>query len=245
MAERNDPENPGKGRALDWFIRSREWSDGEALVCLDADSVANPDYLRKLDAMIQVGARAVQGYNGAADAKGSGLAALSLLTNTMKNAGTYAGRASFVLPAPMMNGWCLTGRVLREIGWKSFSVAEDFEQTLRLGMEGVFSRFAPEAIVFSEKAPTFSAAASQRRRWSGGQSQIAGSLGLSAVRKAVKTRSPGLFELAMDVILPGYATSAGALVIILIFSLFLGFSAAAVLAGLGIVGDDDAAADVL
>jgi 1,2-diacylglycerol 3-beta-glucosyltransferase len=211
VVERFDLDNPGKGKALNWFIKSRDWNDDEALVCLDADSVADSGYLLALDAHLQQGAPAAQGYNGCKEPD-SPLAALSVLTNTMKNAGTYAGRAAFGLPAPLMNGWCLTGPVLREHGWESFSIAEDFEQTLRLAQSGIYARFVLESKVRSEKAGTFSAAATQRQRWSGGQSQVARTLGWATLASAVRTRSIGTFELAMDLMLPGYAMIAAGLI---------------------------------
>ncbi|MCC6160307.1 MAG: glycosyltransferase family 2 protein [Deltaproteobacteria bacterium] len=212
VVERRDPRKRGKGFALDWFISGRTWGEGDALVCLDADSVVDADYLRALDAAIQDGAPAVQGYNGARDPGRSSLAALSTLTNTMKNAGTYAGRARLGLPAPLMNGWCLTGRVLRNCGWMSFSVAEDFEQTLRLAILGVYPRFVDSVAVRSEKASSFAKAAGQRKRWSGGQAQVAKTLGRYARRKAIRERSWSLWELTMDVVLPGYAINAAALI---------------------------------
>ncbi len=208
--ERNDPDHPGKGRALKSFIDSKDWADDEALVCLDADSVADAGYLLALDAHIQYGARAAQGYNGCKEPE-TPLAALTYLTNTMKNAGTYAGRAVFGLPAPLMNGWCLTGPVLREYGWQSFGIAEDFEQTLRLAQAGVYARFAPQSAVRSEKAGTFKTAAAQRRRWSGGQSSVARAMGRKTLLNAFRRGSIGTFELAMDLMLPGYAMIAAGL----------------------------------
>ncbi len=217
VAERRDEKTPGKGNALDWFIASKPWDDDEALVCMDADSIAETNYLRALGAHIARGAEAVQGYNGCKP-PASPLAALSVITNTMKNAAMYAGRASLGLPVPLMNGWCLTGRVLREHCWKSYSVAEDFEQTLRLAHEGIYAEFAGEALIRSEKASSFARAESQRRRWSGGQSQIARTLGLPTFREVLRRRSWPMLELALDVLLPGYATLTGLLAFVLIAS---------------------------
>ncbi|MCZ7585881.1 MAG: glycosyltransferase [Deltaproteobacteria bacterium] len=218
VAERHDRELRGKGHALAWFISSQHWNDRDALLCLDADSAADPPALRALDAAFRGGAKAAQSYNGARDPGGSGLAALSVVTNTMKCAGTYTGRAALGLPVPMMNGWCLSGRVLRDHGWKSFSVTEDFEQTLRLGLEGVFCRFVPGAVVRSEKAKTFAGAASQRRRWSAGESDVGKKLGRRALGRALRLPSFALWELACDILLPGYAVTAVLLTISLAFS---------------------------
>lgn len=233
VRERHDMEKAGKGHALDWFISQVDWADDSALLCLDADSLVDPDALGILDAHIAGGADAVQAYNGCKEARSS-LAALSLLTNTMKNAGTYAGRASLGLPAPMMNGWCLRGRVLREFGWKSTSITEDFEQTLRLAADGVFCRFAPGAMVRSEKARTFGAATAQRMRWSGGQSRLSRTLGWFTLKLALTRRSYRLFELSMDIMLPGYATSAAYLALLCVIAAYLemGIAVAVGLAGL-------------
>ncbi|MBZ0273965.1 glycosyltransferase family 2 protein [bacterium] len=211
VAERIDPTHPGKGQALAWYVANRAWDDDEALVCFDADSVADAAYLRAIDARLSAGAPAVQGYNGAQSAPDSPLATLSLLTNTMKNAGTYAGRARFGLPAPLMNGWCLSGSVLRDPGWISFSVTEDFEQTLRLAARDIFAAYVSDARILSEKARTFATAGSQRRRWSGGESSLVRQLALPLLFTAIRDRSPARLELAFDVILPGYATLAGML----------------------------------
>ncbi|MCB1154467.1 MAG: glycosyltransferase [Deltaproteobacteria bacterium] len=232
VMERTNLKHPGKGKAIAWFIDKIEWEKDMALVCFDADSEASPDYLRQMNAGLVLGVAGVQGYNGAKDPGKSALASLSYLTNTMKNSGTYFGRYLLGLPVPMMNGWCLSGTVIREHGWRSFSITEDFEHTLRLASEGIFMRFAPYALIRSSKARSFKTATKQRRRWSGGESQLA-----SAARRllwqSLFKRNTARLHLALDVLWPGYATNAAYLILLAIMG-YVAQNAAAL--GLSFVG---------
>jgi 1,2-diacylglycerol 3-beta-glucosyltransferase len=210
VVERHDPENAGKGQAVAWAIANHFAADESLAIC-DADSTPAPDYLCWMDRALTVGFGAAQGFNGAANADESGLAALAALTSTMKNALHYAGKTAAGLPAPLMNGLTISAATLAEHPWDAFSLTEDFEMYLHLVAAGYRVRFVPEAKMLSPRARAFAAAASQKARWSGGQSSLAREVAWPLAKRAMRDRSVYKFSAALDVLLPGYAPVTGLL----------------------------------
>ena len=215
VEERADPALPGKHHAIRWFLAKAAPLSFDALVVLDADTVMSPGYLAALDARFALGAAAVQGYNGVLNPDDSPFTRLTLVTNTMKNRLLYVGKARLGLSVPLMDGMALSARVLAEHGFDAQTVAEDFETYLRLAAEGVRVAFAPEARVLALKATDFGEAYEQRVRWSAGQSQVARTLAPRLVLQAIRTRSLVLFDAALDLAAPGYATLTAACALLL------------------------------
>ncbi len=213
VVERHDMLLTGKGEALRWAIANHLRPD-EALVVVDADSEPAPDYLQWMHRALACGYGAAQGFNGAANADASSLAALSAITGGMKNGLHYAGKTAAGLPAPLMNGLCLAAATLRDHPWRAFSVAEDFETYLLLVEEGVSIRFVPQARILSQKVSNLRAAASQKARWSGGQSKLALQAAWPMAWRALGRRSFVRFDAALELLLPGYAPTTALLALV-------------------------------
>ena len=64
MHERVAPEDPGKGSALNWLYAQIGIDRFDAVVVVDADTVADPDFLLGLHAAFESGATVVQGDYG-------------------------------------------------------------------------------------------------------------------------------------------------------------------------------------
>ena len=220
VIERRDPLLPGKGEAICWAVAKHLAAD-EALVIVDADSQPAPDYLQWMNRALDLGYGAAQGFNGAANAEASSLAALAAITGGMKNGLHYAGKAAAGLPAPLMNGLTISAATLRDHPWRAFSVAEDFETYLRLVDEGVAIRFVPQAKILSQKVGDFRAAATQKKRWSGGQSKLALQVALPMALRALKQRSLVRLDAALELLLPGYAPTTALLALVATLGLVL------------------------
>lgn len=214
---RDEPAARGKGRALRWAM-DRLLADAppaDAVVVVDADSVADPNFLARLVAPFENGALAVQGESllYPNDSPGSALrAAAFLLINRVRP----AGRAVLGLAATHLagNGMLLARDLLVAKPWGAFTSAEDVEYSLHLQMDGIRVAFARGAILHSPAAPTAEAAAQQQLRWEGGKAHLARTWLPRLVRGAVTQRRPALLGVAFDLVLPP-----------------LGFLAAAALAG--------------
>lgn len=173
---RVDPDNRGKGQALDWFLRSHSMSlkPYDVLVLLDADVEVAQDFFRAMrDAFADPTVQAAQSYNGVANP-----------SENWRTALTYAGFAGVNHLRPLgqmrlFGGTMLKGtgmafrtEALLARGWPARSIVEDMEMTLTLAQTGVAVHYVPEARMVSCAEKTASQASSQRRRWEGGRFQL-------------------------------------------------------------------------
>jgi hypothetical protein len=215
---RQQPEAPGKGRALRWALDRllRSGPQADAVVVVDADSVAEPHFLRALVRPFEAGARAVQGES-LLYGEGPGRSALRVTAFLLINRVRPAGRAALGLGATHLagNGMLLARELLLELPWQAFTSAEDLEYSLGLHAAGIRIAFAGGAVLLSPTAPNAAAAELQQLRWEGGKALLARRwiprLMCSALRR------PSLLGVVFELALPplGFlaaATSAGALI---------------------------------
>jgi cellulose synthase/poly-beta-1,6-N-acetylglucosamine synthase-like glycosyltransferase len=99
-----------------------------------------------------------------------------------------------------------TTAVLREVPHDAFSIVEDLEYGIRLGLAGHRVWYASEAHVYGEMVAGESASRSQRRRWERGRTAIFKQYAGKLLGASIRKRSALLFDLAMDVIVPPLAT---------------------------------------
>jgi 1,2-diacylglycerol 3-beta-glucosyltransferase len=201
---RDRPDERGKGRALRWAIDqlvSRSPApDGIAVV--DADSVADPDFLEALAEPFERGAGAVQGESLLTE-DGSPASALRAAAFLLVNRVKPAGRAVLGLPCHLRgNGMLFRTDVLRANPWNAFSSAEDLEYSIRLRLAGVRPQFAGGAVVRSGTAPTAEAAVHQQLRWEGGKLHVARTLIPRLVAAALRRRDFSLLDAAFELALP-------------------------------------------
>ncbi len=173
VVERNQPENPGKGQALDWFLRNQKaaFASCDGLVFVDADTQVSPVFLQEIsDSLQHPEVRVVQGYYGVSNPDASWRTALSYAALCVFHHLRPAGRAHWGGSVGLKgNGMAFRRLVLERYGWPAHSVVEDLEFSLLLLQDDVLVHFNPEARVYGEMAATRAQADSQRRRWEGGR----------------------------------------------------------------------------
>jgi len=98
------------------------------------------------------------------------------------------------------NGWCVTHALLEQVPYRAFSLAEDIEYGIELGLAGVRVHYADEAFVAAEMVADAASAASQRRRWELGRWQLLRTKTAALLRAAVQRRSPICLDLAVDLL---------------------------------------------
>jgi cellulose synthase/poly-beta-1,6-N-acetylglucosamine synthase-like glycosyltransferase len=212
VLSRNEPDARGKGQALRWamdHILGAE--DADAVVVVDADSVADRDFLTILVRPLAAGALAVQGESLLEDDHAPGTAlrvAAFLLVNRVRP----AGRAALGLPATHLagNGMLLARELLVARPWTAFTSAEDLEYSIELHKAGVRIAFARGAVLRSPAAPNADAAAEQQLRWEGGKAHLARTQLPSLVDAAIRQRRPMLLGMAFELAMPplGFLTAA-------------------------------------
>lgn len=201
---RDEPRLRGKGYALQWAFERvlARPSPPDAVVVVDADSVADPNFLTVLVSRFETGAEAVQGESLLNDS-GSTAAAMRAAAFLLVNRARPTGRAVLGLPAGLSgNGMLFSRRVLTAHPWTAFTSTEDVEYSVRLRIDGINPSFARGAIVHSDAAPHAGAAEEQQLRWEGGQFHLARTWFPRLIARAVAERRPGLVDVAFELALP-------------------------------------------
>ena len=202
---RDDPESPGKGRALRWALDQilTGAASADVIVMVDGDSVADPDMLWRLAGAIEAGADVAQADYRVLDPAGASAQLVAtgfLLFHRLR----FAGRAALGLPANLVgNGMAFKREVLQRVPWAAFTSVEDLEYTLMLRVAGVTPVFAPDAVVCGPVPASRRALRNQRARWEGGRIYLLAIWLGRLVGGAIRRRDWALLDAAVDLaILP-------------------------------------------
>jgi cellulose synthase/poly-beta-1,6-N-acetylglucosamine synthase-like glycosyltransferase len=204
---RTDAERRGKGYALALaFERSIAAGVADAVVVVDADTTVSPNLLQAFAARLDGGALAIQAEYGVRNPDASWrtrLVAIAFaLFNTLRCLGRERLRCSVGLRG---NGMCFAVSVLREVPHQAFSIVEDLEYGIRLGLAGHRIHYAAEAEVRGDMAVTAEASTVQRRRWEGGRGRIARKQALPLLWRGLRTPDRVLLDLGLDLATPPLA----------------------------------------
>jgi cellulose synthase/poly-beta-1,6-N-acetylglucosamine synthase-like glycosyltransferase len=213
---RVDKERKGKGFALahafEKIIARGEASADEteranAVVVIDADTVVSPNLLRAFDARLARGAAAVQADYAVRNPDAGWRTRLMAIALGMFHVVRSTGRENLGVSCGLRgNGMCFSTELLEEVPHDAFSIVEDVEYGIRIAERGYRVHYAGEAHVYGEMVSSEKASRSQRERWETGRRQLVKDHGLRLLQRAIATRSPLLFDLAMDLLVPPLST---------------------------------------
>jgi len=110
------------------------------------------------------------------------------------------------------NGMAFASALLREVPHDAFSIVEDVEYGIRLGLAGHRVEFVGEAQVLGQMVASERGSRSQRRRWEGGRCALARLHAPTLLLRGFELRSLLLLDLAADLLVPPltYVVSAAA-----------------------------------
>jgi cellulose synthase/poly-beta-1,6-N-acetylglucosamine synthase-like glycosyltransferase len=204
VLERTDPERRGKGYALEYaFARSLQDGFADAVVVVDADTTVTRNLLVAFDARLQHGARAVQAHYGVANPRASWRTRLMHIGFTLFHDVRSRARERLRVSAGLRgNGMAFAHTTLREVPHDAFSIVEDVEYGIRLGLAGHRVHYADEAKVFGQMVSSERASRSQRERWEGGRFALARKHAGRLFLRSLGVQSLLLFDLAMDLFVP-------------------------------------------
>jgi 1,2-diacylglycerol 3-beta-glucosyltransferase len=204
VLERNDPSEGGKGYALDFAFSvsaSQGWADAVAVV--DADSQASANLLESMAARLENGADAVQVHYGSLNPNATWRTRLMTIAMASFHGVRSRARERLALSCGIRgNGWCVTHRILTRVPYRAYSLAEDVEYGLRLGLAGCRVHYAEESHVNGEMASSARLARSQRQRWEIGRLRLIRTLAIPLLRSALRSRRPLCLDLALDLLVP-------------------------------------------
>jgi 1,2-diacylglycerol 3-beta-glucosyltransferase len=204
---RTDAGRRGKGYALALaFERSIEAGLADAVVVVDADTTVSPNLLLAFAARLDQGAVAVQAAYGVRNPDDSWRTRLVAIAFALFNTLRCLGRERLGCSVGLRgNGMCFAVSVLREVPHQAFSIVEDLEYGVRLGLAGHRIHYAAEAEVLGDMAATAEASKVQRRRWEGGRGRIAREQALPLLRRGMATPDRVLLDLGLDLATPPLA----------------------------------------
>jgi cellulose synthase/poly-beta-1,6-N-acetylglucosamine synthase-like glycosyltransferase len=200
---RDEPAAPGKGRALRWALDRllRGGAAFDAVVMVDADSVADPDLLIGLERELVAGHQVVQAACIVRSA--TPREALQAVAVLLRLDVRYAGRAVLGMPAVLSgNGMLFARRVLEQHPWDAFTAVEDAEYSLRLRLAGIKVAYARGARVYAPPTTSERGATSQGLRWEGGRVALMRAWLAPIVSTMLRERDWGLLETVIDLAVP-------------------------------------------
>ena len=200
VLQRLDPERRGKGFALSLaFEKSRHDGWADAVVVIDADSEASSNLLEACASRIEGGAHALQVDYAVLNTHAAWRTRLIAIALGAFHIARSRARERLRLSCGIRgNGWCVTHQLLQRVPYQAFSITEDIEYGIDLGLAGFRVHYADEAQVKGEMVSSAQRAASQRRRWEQGRFQLIRHRTLPLLRAALRGRSLVCLDLALD-----------------------------------------------
>jgi 1,2-diacylglycerol 3-beta-glucosyltransferase len=204
VLERQDATRRGKGYALAHaFASSAQDGFASAVVVIDADAEVSSNLLEAFAARIERGAKAVQAHYGILNPWSSWRTQLITIAKGAFHVVRSRARERLALSCGIRgNGWCVTHALLREIPYRYYSLTEDVEYGIALGLAGYRVEYASEASADADMASSEKTARSQRQRWEKGRFLLVRSSTAGLLVAAVRRRSLLCLDLAFDLIVP-------------------------------------------
>jgi 1,2-diacylglycerol 3-beta-glucosyltransferase len=204
VLERTDAQRRGKGYALahgySWSIAN---GFADAVVVVDADSVVSPNLLRAFSGRLGRGGNALQAEYGVLNGTASWRTRLMVIAFALFHSVRSLGREKLGLSCGLRgNGMCFSTAILRRVPPRAFSIVEDVEYGIALGLEGVRVGYVHSAKVLGEMPASTAASGTQRERWESGRWQLTRQYVSQLLRIAIRKRDPVLLDLALDLLIP-------------------------------------------
>jgi 1,2-diacylglycerol 3-beta-glucosyltransferase len=202
VIERQNPDRRGKGYALDFaFQASRDAGFAEAVVIIDADAEASENLLEAIAARMEGGARAVQVHYGVLNPMASWRTRLITIAKGAVHVVRSRARERLGVSCGIRGtGWCVTHELLRAVPYRAYSLTEDLEYGIDLGLAGVRVAYADEADCNAEMVSNEQSARTQRQRWESGRFQLMRTKTGSLLRATLRRRSALCLDLAFDLL---------------------------------------------
>jgi len=202
VLERSNPEYRGKGYALDFaFDASRRDAWAQAVVVIDADAEASSNLLEAFAARIESGELAVQAHYGVLNPNDSWRTRLITIAKAAFHIVRSRARERLRLSCGIRgNGWCVTHKLLHRVPYQAFSLTEDLEYGITLGLAGVRVAYADEAHSDADMVSGEQVARNQRQRWESGRFDLIRTKTLPLLKAAFATPSAICLDLALDLL---------------------------------------------
>lgn len=209
VLERHDPDNRGKGQALDWAFKTQftEWPyEFDALVIMDADAELSPDFFKFCSEKVRNGTRLFQSYNTVGNPADNWRTSLLAIALSVFHFLRPLGRDRLGFSCGLRgNGMGISRELLTTYGYPAHSVVEDVELTVFFLLKGIHADFIPGAHTFSRMETSSKSAGTQRTRWENGRFGLVRSCCPPLFRGWVKTGKTDLLDGLLDLLVPPFS----------------------------------------
>ena len=173
--ERYDESNKTKGAALDWFLQQKikENAQYDAVCIFDADNIVDKNFIKAMNKKLCQGEEVVQGYRDIKNPTDNWITSGYALFYWTMHRFYHLARYNVGL-SPLLNGtgFMVSFDIIKENnGWKTVTLTEDIEFSLKRIIKGKRLGWSTEAIVYDEQPTGFKQSWSQRSRWTVGHMQ--------------------------------------------------------------------------
>ena len=208
VIERQDLSKPGKGYALDCAFQTLIAEGGtDALVVVDADTDVSPNILSAMAERLLAGELAMQAHYGVRNIDDSWRTRLMDVAFTLYHGVRSVARERLSLSAGLRgNGMGFSLDAIRRVPHRSYSLVEDVEYGIELGLQGIRVAYVGEAAVHGEMVAEGAASESQRQRWEQGRRQMISRYVPTLLLRAIRERNGVLLDLAFDLLTPPLAS---------------------------------------
>jgi cellulose synthase/poly-beta-1,6-N-acetylglucosamine synthase-like glycosyltransferase len=198
----HDANHRGKGHALDFaFQVSQAHGSAYAVVVVDADTEVSANLLEAFAARIENGAKVLQAHYDVLNSQTSWRTRLMTIALASFHRVRSRAREHLQMSCGLRgNGWCITHRLLRQVPYRAYSLAEDIEYGIDLGLAGFRVHYVDEAHVAAMMVSGEQAARTQRQRWEDGRGQLIRSKTLPLLRAAAGRGGRVCLDLALDLL---------------------------------------------
>lgn len=198
---RHNPDQRGKGYALDYAFRTLLGEGFDAFLVVDADSRVAESFLAETVGPLRAGADAVQCRYLAGNPHASIRTRVMSVALRAFNVLRPRGRERWGLSCHLYgNGFGMRRETLAAAPYSAASVVEDLEYHLLLARAGMRVRFVDNTAVFGEMPESGQGVATQRARWEGGRFRMlrekAPALALEVLKGRIALLEP-LFDLLL------------------------------------------------
>lgn len=202
VLERSNLEHRGKGYALDFaFNASQRAGWAQAVVVIDADAEASSNLLEAFAARLEGGEQAVQAHYGVLNPNDSWRTRLITIAKAAFHIVRSRARERLRLSCGIRgNGWCVTHELLHRVPYGAFSLTEDLEYGITLGLAGVRVAYADEAHSDADMVSGEQVARNQRQRWESGRFDLIRTKTVLLLKTACATPSAICLDLALDLL---------------------------------------------
>jgi cellulose synthase/poly-beta-1,6-N-acetylglucosamine synthase-like glycosyltransferase len=204
VLERHDPARSGKGYALNFaFHKSQALGWADAVVVVDADTEVSANLLEAFAGRIDDGAKAIQAHYGVLNPHASWRTRLMAIAMAAFHRVRSRARERLQLSCGIRgNGWCVTHRLLHQVPYRAFSLTEDIEYGIDVGLAGYRVHYADEAQVAGMMVSGEAAARTQRQRWESGRFRLIRTRILPLLHAAKDPGGGVCLDLALDLLVP-------------------------------------------